>query len=336
MIGEELIGKLWDTAVKDGIGSLLTPWHVRRVGKANADARRDELLLLAQTEQDINDIKSGKKQYTPERKLITVVDQKTDQELTEFERIEPTFSLENISISAQNRVRANRLQEEINITKTILFAEEELELNHQEGSDSPIDDDWFTRWRDSAEKINSEQLQRLWAKALAGEIANPGSYSLRTLDFIKNISKNEATNISKLAPYVINGLLCQVPCIEQSGIDFSFLLEMEDLGILSGIKGGGLEVTMRSSKTDSYDCHLIHEGKIIIFKHSEPNKVMRLKCYKVTTLGTEVLSLGVFPIVHEYVEQVASKIKAQGFEVTIADWVQTTNGYGNVFNPRII
>lgn len=336
MIGEELIGKLWDTAVKDGIGSLLTPWHVRRVGKANADARRDELLLLAQTENDVNDIKSGKKQYTPERKLITVVDQKTDQALTEFDRIEPIFSLENISINSQNRARANRLQEEINITKTILFAEEELELNHQEGSDSPIDDDWFTRWRGNAEKVSSEQLQRLWAKALAGEIASPGSYSLRTLDFIKNISKNEATNISKLAPYVIKGLLCQVPCIEQSGINFSFLLEMEDIGVLSGIKGGGLEYTMKSTIPDSYQNFLVHEGKIIIFKHSDPNKVMKLQCYKITTLGAEVLSLGVFPIVPEYVEQVASQIKSQGFEVTIADWVQTTKDYGNFFNPRVI
>ncbi len=336
MIGEKLIEKLWDTAVKDGIGSLFIPWHVRRMGKANADARRDELLLLAQTEKDVNDIKSGIKQYTPDRKLINAIEHNTEQFELSIDRIEPTFNLEKISANAQNRIQANKIQEEINITKTILFAEEELELNPQEGSDEPIDNDWFTRWRDSAEKINSEQLQRLWAKALAGEITNPGSYSLRTLDFIKNISKNEATNISKLAPYVIAGLVCKVPCIEQSGINFSFLLEMEDLGILSGIKGGGLGYSMKSSKTDSYENHIIHEGKIIIFKHTDPNKVMKLECYKVTTLGSEVLSLGVFPIVHEYIEQVASKIKAHGFEVTIADWVKTSKDYGNYFNERII
>ena len=36
--------------------------------------------------------------------------------------------------------------------------------------------------------MSSEELQTLWGRTLAGEIKSPGSYSLRTLDFLKNLS----------------------------------------------------------------------------------------------------------------------------------------------------
>lgn len=63
---------------------------------------------------------------------------------------------------------------------------------------------------------------------MAGEVASPESYSLRTLEFIKNITQQEAHDISKLAPFVIGGSIYQVPNIEKNGIEFSYLLEMED------------------------------------------------------------------------------------------------------------
>jgi len=58
------------------------------------------------------------------------------------------------------------------VTKAVLFAEEELENCTAEASSEDIDQDWFTRWRDCAEKVSNEDLQRLWAKALAGELNN--------------------------------------------------------------------------------------------------------------------------------------------------------------------
>ena len=47
--------------------------------------------------------------------------------------------------------------------------------------------------------MSSEELQTLWGRVLAGEIKSPGTFSLRTLEFLKNTSHEEALKIAKLA-----------------------------------------------------------------------------------------------------------------------------------------
>ncbi|HDU8579756.1 hypothetical protein CGJ21_23245 [Vibrio parahaemolyticus] len=338
MIGDELIGKLWDTVTKGGIGSLAAPWQTRRQGRANADARRDELLVLAQTEIDVADIKAGRKKLNEKRELVDVHQPDSDSHLIEYKsgKIEPYFSIPEIENIAEARHNAQKLQEQVNVTKAVLFAEEELENFTTEASSEDIDQDWFTRWRDCAEKVSNEDLQRLWAKALAGELVSPGSYSLRTLEFIKNISKSEAHDIAKLAPYVIGRSIHQVPCLEEDGINFSFLLEMDDLGVISGVKGGGLQLTMNSQVSDKYENALFHNNKIMLLKHESATKSVNFDCYKVTKLGCEVLRLGVFPTREQYLEQIGKQAKQQGFEVIIGDWVQTTKDYGNYYNAKTL
>lgn len=336
MASDKLLGKLWDTVTKQGIGSLAAPWQTRRQGRANADVRRDELLVLAQTEMDIADIKAGKKAFTDDRKLISLVQADGETPVVELSggRIEPSFNLEAFQQSTAANIQAKQMQEQINVTKAVLFAEEELENNYTECSDEGIDIDWFTRWRDSVEKISSEDMQRLWAKALAGELANPGTYSLRTLEFIKNISKHEAHEISRLAPYAINGTIFKVKAIEDAGLEFNYLLEMDELGILSGVKGGGLHYELATRISDSYEQALFHANKVLIITHDDKNKKCQFASYKVTRLGFEILKLGVFPISSHYLEQVGAEAKKQGFKVTIADWFPTSATHGNCYNVR--
>lgn len=334
MIGDKLIGKLWDTVARDGIGSLASPWQTRRQGRANVDARRDELLLLAQTEMDIADIKAGRKVFTEDRKLINITQDGSDKPLVLLDngRVEPYFTLGNIEENAAIRTKANDMQAQINLTKTVLYAEEELELAQKEGSDEDVDSDWFTRWRECAEKVSNDELQRLWARTLAGELVSPGTYSLRTLEFIRNLSQYEAKQISNLAPYVIDGSVFQVKCVKDAGIQFSYLLEMEDLGILSGVKGGGLQRELQSRTQNKFESALFYNNKVLLIKSDEPHKMLRCSCYKVTRIGEEVLKLGTFPMDPEYLEQIGQTIKSQGFDVIIADWVQTTPEYGNYYN----
>lgn len=53
--------RLWDTIVDKGISGLLAPWQTRRTDRAAADGVRYELLALAQAEQDLKDIRAGRK-----------------------------------------------------------------------------------------------------------------------------------------------------------------------------------------------------------------------------------------------------------------------------------
>lgn len=68
-------------------------------------------------------------------------------------------------------------------------------------SDEKIDQEWMMNFVDNCQNISRESMQSIWAKVLAGEITNPGSFSIRTLSALKFLQRNEAELFSKLSEY---------------------------------------------------------------------------------------------------------------------------------------
>ncbi len=90
---------------------------------------------------------------------------------------------------------------QLNIENVTAIAAEELK-NENEISDEPVNQDWANRFFNIVGDVSDEEMQTLWGRILAGEVKQPNSYSLRTLELLRNLSKTEAEtfiNISKLA-----------------------------------------------------------------------------------------------------------------------------------------
>ena len=49
--GEGLLIKLWETLAEKGVGGLLSPWQIKREAKAHTEARRIEIVALADAER---------------------------------------------------------------------------------------------------------------------------------------------------------------------------------------------------------------------------------------------------------------------------------------------
>lgn len=61
-----------------------------------------------------------------------------------------------------------------------------------EVSATPVEDDWSSRFFAEVQDIGNEEMQTVWAKLLAGEVAKPGSFSPRTMFVVKNLAPREA------------------------------------------------------------------------------------------------------------------------------------------------
>jgi hypothetical protein len=179
--GEKLLVKMWETLVQNGIGSLLTPWHVKRVGKARNEVRHHELLMLAQAERDVADIRSGRTKLLVDEcaPMLPMAAERAQNTLPDG-RIEPWIDFDSLAQTSTKNGAAAAAQREINVSKAVLSAERELEKDSGPIPEKSVDQDWLSNWRDSAEKVSSEELQQLWGKILAGEVKSPGRYSLRT------------------------------------------------------------------------------------------------------------------------------------------------------------
>ena len=97
-----------------------------------------------------------------------------------------------------------------------------------------IDDDWLFNFAEHASRVSNEQMQSVWARILAGEMFEPGTFSLRTLDILSKLSVNDANDVAGIAPYVVkDGWIYRRPYF----IDKyqSILLRLEDIGLVKDV-----------------------------------------------------------------------------------------------------
>lgn len=335
--GEKLVIKLWETLAEKGVGSLLSPWQTKRDGKARNEVRRQELLMLAQAEHDAAEVRAGRMQLRQDGAVVRLPSPSAGEGSSEASidgRIEPQLDLPTAVAVATTITATEAARREINATKAILFAEEQLANDSQEPPDRPIDDDWLFAWRDYAGRVSNDDLQRLWGSVLAGEVKSPGRHSIRTLEFLKGLSKQEADLLSKLAKFVIDGSLVrtQADYLAAQGLPFGVLLQLQELGVLSGVEAVGLTATYPTVVPGRYLKALISHDRVLVVEDVDASKVLKSEIYRLTEVGRQVLSLGSFDPDVNYLRAVGKAIAAQGFQVHIAHWKQETETQGRYFN----
>lgn len=335
--GEKLLGQMWETLTDKGIGSLLRPWQTRRENRAHSEGRRHELLMLAQAEIDAADVRAGRKQYLPDGSLRLITNDLGDDDCTVLQaltRIEPKLRLQpKLSIF---RAQADAIRNEINQSKAIIYAEDQLSSDTQDPPTEKIDDDWLHIWRDNAGRTSNENIQKLWGSILAGEVISPGSYSLRTLEFLKGLSKQEAELIQTLAPFVIKSTMIwrNLETLEQAGLPYPTLIQLQELGLLSGVETQSIQIRYPSSSPDEYLQPFTLHGKAALAKHPDKNQVISLEAIKLSAIGQQVIKLGHHLPNLSYLNSFGKKLVAMGYSVEIGDYKKNPNGQIHMLNLK--
>lgn len=92
------------------------------------------------------------------------------------------------------RERLNHLRKQQNMEAII---EKSLKYCSDQDISDRADPDWFSFFIELAEKVSNKTMQELWAKILAGEINQPGAYSLKALQTFKSLSIYDAKLLAK-------------------------------------------------------------------------------------------------------------------------------------------
>lgn len=172
-----------------------------------AEAKRKVKLLAAQTKVDIELIETtaeieqkkaeveGKHELAALRKQLKAKDAPPpeDEIIVDIDDflVEPAPA-EIVVQGGQGNPYEYVEQKRFKNTKKVLNETLKALPEHAEVSDEPVEPGWYARFFDGVKDISDEDLQKFWGKLLAGEIARPGRFSLRTLDVLRNISIAEA------------------------------------------------------------------------------------------------------------------------------------------------
>lgn len=173
--------------ISNGVGAVTAPYLTRK----NAEAKAHEIRIISDALGEV----------AQQHNLPVVY---KDGEIELWQKPEDqTLILDAKAIEdrSENRLDYQSRKEQANIENVTSTAAIELAQDETVAPEPP-DDDWVTRFLKYAQDVSSEQMQGLWGRILAGEIRRPGTYSLRTLDFVRNMTKPEAEllqHVGKLA-----------------------------------------------------------------------------------------------------------------------------------------
>lgn len=155
------------------------------------------------------------------------------------------------------------------------------------------DFDWFIRFYENSGNISNEEMQELWAKILAGEINKPSTYSLRTIEILKNLTSKEANVLKKITAHSIRqGNQWFLPnyknYLENCNIHYIDILKLSECGLINS--DANLVIAKKISKEKTI---LFHNNNLIIAGDAANDTIKQIdiKEFVFTEVGNELSSL---------------------------------------------
>jgi hypothetical protein len=236
---------------------------------------------------------------------------------------DPVESLDTAKLLRQaDRDGAMRaVRRDLAIRHIAILAEEECRnLPLEKVSKAMVDPDWLVRWRDGAQDAVSVQLKRYWARLLTGEVLKPSTYSVRTMEFLRTISRADLEMINLCARLCFDGFIYRNPGNYFSAdLHLPMFEQLEELGVLRGVYGRPESWLMRSSTTEGFSAMLGCSSKAIFVEGGSAEDDFRLPVYRLTRFGREVFSLCRVDADSAYLLAVANELKKMGFSVRLGD-----------------
>ncbi len=194
--------------------------------------------------------------------------------------------------------------------KIAKIAVDELKVNPpKEDSAKSVDEDWLNNVFDITKNISSEELQTIWGKLIAGEIKQPGSYSIRALHTLKTLSQREAMLFERACSLATqDGHILKI----NNHLSESFNLTFGDF----------LELGAAGLTQESTSLNVTYNGPFLIGEYAfvwskENTKDIQFSCWKMSPIGIEIKKLVKHTTREDYVNTIAEYIHKMGYKIHV-------------------
>ena len=223
---------------------------------------------------------------------------------------------------SERRLQMQRERQQYNLEQVIAQA---LEYCPEHVSAQDVDPDWFAQFCELTLDISNTSMQQLWAKILAGEIASPGKFALKTLHTLKRMSYKEALALQQAAnlscrtrqdptPRIYFGYIRRpslwrlltgrsraVLNLNQFGLSYPQILSLVDIGLLHSSEIESGELPLGQSL-----CWQYHQ---LTLNGTVSSKNVVLQYYKYTASGAELLPLLTTQLNQSYLDALKSLLR---------------------------
>ncbi|MBI2713249.1 MAG: DUF2806 domain-containing protein [Rhizobiales bacterium] len=202
---------------------------------------------------------------------------------------------QDIEARAIDRLRKREARRQNNIESITVKALKALPPPEQL-SEQPVSEDWTSRFFEECQDISDVEMQQIWARILAGEVARPGSFAPHTLSVVRDLTKNDANLFTKVCGYVwritdtetmpvIHSI--EMPEFVNTDIDFGSLTHLTTIGLIEYDHIAGYEIKKPATEIAVSYFGAVHQLK------SDGGQERRLSLGHVifTAVGNELLGI---------------------------------------------
>ena len=258
--------------VSCGIGKLYEPIHTMRMAKAKAE----EIDIISNA---INRHSELPVFYSDGVVTVNATD------------------ANELVLRTQNRMLYQELRKQQNI-EAIIEAGLNVIKDKETVTKEPVDLDWVNSFFDFIANVSDSDMQILWGKLLAGEVERPGSFSIRTLDVLRKLTKQEAMLFQKFVPYIfvsptdIEGFLdyfiLDSGFIETYGLRAPEIMLLCEAGLMAENHAITLGITIRSETTESI---IGYKTRIDFTNHNDEDVLLGHTVIFLTEAGKQLYNL---------------------------------------------
>lgn len=184
-------------------------------------------------------------------------------------------------------------------------------------SEEPVEKDWMNRFLNIAEEISDEEMQDIWGRVLAGEIKKPKSYSLRTLEVLRNMSKDEASLLLKASTFQITLDLLST---ESFALSLMEQIALDDIGVICG------DELVRTYTASNGKISFILNKQTLINIYAPIGIKIDFKGFKITKAGREIMGLIQEHNYSSFYTDLSKYIKSKGATKVTINEIVSWNG----------
>ncbi len=217
---------------------------------------------------------------------------------------EARVNADAITLRALERVKYVEIRRQQNIDSIVKGASIELPENV---SAEPVDEDWIVSFFDLCQDVRNSEMQQIWSKLLAGEVAMPGTFRPRTLQTVKSITTEEAQMFTKLCSFSFcpsDGEFI-FPCfshdfyvfIRENGISTEVETHLKNIGLLSNS-----QIYYGQSEQNILYLNYFSEHFYTELQTEEGQETPYFHCYPFTAIGKELAPISGAKPNDEYIQ----------------------------------
>lgn len=226
--------------------------------------------------------------------IITAVFLRRNTQAQEFEKIKANKFAEVVDdLLESGKMTLTEYYKTKNFLDIAEIADGMVQKKSNKSNGKQYNFDWFIRYYEASGNISDKEMQILWARILAGEIEKPSSYSLRMLDLLRNISKEEAERFVKICNASIKSgsekyvIPVDQDYLSKNDIDYSDILMLEEIGLINS--GSGIQINDDLESNTEYILYVY--GSLIVRAIASEKRKFSLRVYPFTNVGNELATL---------------------------------------------